>query len=60
MMESGWRGRAKPFLLEEGPHLQIGFDGLDQSEPKVWVLAVSERAPAAFGSVVGGFPRWLV
>jgi len=60
MMESGWRPRAEPVLLEEGTHLQIGLDGLDQPEPKVWVLAVPEQAPAAFGGVVGGFPRWVV
>jgi hypothetical protein len=53
MMESGWLGRAEPFLLEVGTHLQIGLEGPDQPQAKVWVVAMAERAPAAFSGIVG-------
>ena len=59
MVESGWRTRAEPFLLQIGAHLQIGLDGLDQPQPKVRVLAVAKEAPAAFSGIVGGFPGWI-
>jgi hypothetical protein len=54
MMQSGWRGRAEQFLLEEGAHFQIGLDGPDQPEPKAWVLTMAIGSPAPFSSIVGG------
>jgi hypothetical protein len=46
-VDSGWRRRAEPLLLEIGAHLQIGVNGLDQAQTEVRVLAVSEDAPAS-------------
>jgi hypothetical protein len=56
MVESGWRTRAEPFLLQVGTHLQIGLDGFDQPQPKMWVLAVAKDAATAFSGIVGWFP----
>ena len=56
IVESSWWGLAESLLLEEGAHLQVGLDGLDQAESEVWVLAVAERASTTFRGIVGGFP----
>ena len=56
VVESHWQRRAEPFLLQIGTHLEIGVDGFDQPQPKVWVLAAAKDAATAFGGIVGWFP----
>ena len=43
-------------LLEVRTHLQVSLNRSHKAEPKVWVLALAERASAALRGVVGGFP----
>src|SRR3954466_15822630 len=51
----GWRGRAEPVLLEIGVDLQISLDRADQSQPKVWVLAVRKARPPRSAALLIGY-----
>jgi hypothetical protein len=56
MVEARWRREAKQLALQVCADLQVGIDRFRQTKPEVWVLAVSERAPTTFGSIVRRLP----
>src|SRR6266508_5900701 len=56
IVKSCWRRYAESLLLQIRPDLQVGVNRPEQPQPKVRMLAMTECATAAFGSIVGGFP----
>jgi hypothetical protein len=60
VVKSCWRRCAELLLFQIRPDLEVGVDRPEQPEPKVRMLAMTERTPASFCGIVGRFPGWIL